>query len=195
MKLRLALILLMVVGGIVATNTAFAEKKSNPTASGLAKAKIAGDEYLNICSFNIRHDLEINEPDSISWEAPTFRKTRVLDLISTYNFDMIGGQEVTYNQMQDILTLSYKDHGVAVNTGMRTSSGVRNAIFYKPNRFVTLDQGTFWLSATPSVVSKGWDGDQNRNCSWLKVKDLNTDKIFFFFNAHFFCSFHCFIDK
>lgn len=142
-------------------------------------------EILNICTFNIRHDLQSNEPDSISWDEPTNRKNRVLNLITEYDFDLIGGQEITYNQLQDILTLPYKDHGVVVNTGLRTSSGMRNAIFYKSNRFITLEQGTFWLSETPEVVSKGWDADQHRNCSWAKIKDLKTGKIFYFFNAHF----------
>lgn len=189
MRLKLIIITLIFGSGVFAQDGVFADKQltidNQLAAQGASQSGMMDDEYLNICTFNIRHDLEINEPDTISWEAPTFRKNRVLDLISTYNFDLIGGQEVTYNQMEDILTLSYKDYGVAVNTGMRTSSGVRNAIFYKPGRFATLDQGTFWLSATPTIVSKGWDGDQNRNCSWLKLKDLNTNKIFFFFNAHF----------
>lgn len=112
------------------------------TFTGFAKAsnKINPAEYVNICTFNMRHDLKSNEPDSISWDEPTNRKLRVLNLIGEYNFDIIGAQEVTFNQIEDIITLPYKDYGLEVKTGNRTANGLHNSIFYKSNRFITLDQ-------------------------------------------------------
>ena len=35
------------------------------------------------------------------------------------------------------------------------------------------------------MVSKGWDAALNRICTWAKMKDKQTKKVFYFFNTHF----------
>lgn len=140
------------------------------------------DEYINLCTFNIHY---LTKNDSISWDAPTNRKYRVVDLISKFNFDLIGAQEVDKAQLPDLIPLGYKDYGLAVATGLTTSPGIRNSVLYRPTRFTVLDKGTFWLSNRPDTASNGWNGDSYRNCNWLKLLDSNTSKIFYYFNSHF----------
>ena len=48
-----------------------------------------------------------------------------------------------------------------------------------------MDGGTFWLSETPETCSFGWDAACRRVCSWVKLKDLETDATFHVFNTHF----------
>jgi endonuclease/exonuclease/phosphatase family metal-dependent hydrolase len=47
-----------------------------------------------------------------------------------------------------------------------------------------LDGGTFWLSETPDVPSKGWDAACKRSCTWTKLKMKDTGKEFAYINTH-----------
>lgn len=40
------------------------------------------------------------------------------------------------------------------------------AVFYLTTEVELLDKGTFWLSQTPDIPSKGWDAAYNRTCTW-----------------------------
>lgn len=65
-------------------------------------------------------------------------------------------------------------------------AGEHSAIFYKPARFALLDNGDFWFSETPDKPSFGWDATSHKRiCSWAKLKDLQSDKTFFVFCAHY----------
>ena len=138
----------------------------------------ASKETLRICSFNIHYD---KENDSIrSWKA---RKEMVLDLIRTYDFDLIGTQEVKQSQLADFRAMDvYGTFGEGINGG---NSGMQNTILYKKTRFALLDAGTFWLSERPEIPSLGWDATYQRNCSWAKLKDQVSGKELFIFNTHF----------
>jgi endonuclease/exonuclease/phosphatase family metal-dependent hydrolase len=138
----------------------------------------ASKEALRICSFNIHYD---KENDSIrSWDA---RKKMVLDLITTYNFDLVGAQEVKQSQLSDFKAMDiYGTIGEGINGG---NSGMQNTILYKKTRFALLDSGIFWLSERPEIPSRGWDATYQRNCSWGKFRDNISGKEFFMFNTHF----------
>ena len=138
----------------------------------------AANDVLKIGSFNILYD---NTTDSeAAWAG---RKTMALDLINTYDFDLLGLQEVSQTILADLKTIDkYGSIGEGINGG---TSGVQNTILYRKDRFTVLASGIFWLSATPDRVSLGWDAKNRRNCSWLKLQDKNTNKIFYYINTHF----------
>jgi endonuclease/exonuclease/phosphatase family metal-dependent hydrolase len=48
-----------------------------------------------------------------------------------------------------------------------------------------LNSGTFWLSPTPDVPSKGWDAALNRICTYAQFFDLESKESFWVFNTHF----------
>ena len=58
------------------------------------------------------------------------------------------------------------------------------AIFYRTEAVELLDKGTFWLSQTPDVPSKGWDAGYNRTCAWAQFKQKESGELFYFFNTH-----------
>lgn len=58
------------------------------------------------------------------------------------------------------------------------------AIFYKTSEVELLDKGTFWLSPTPDVPSKGWDAGYNRSCTWGFFRHKPSGRNFYFFNTH-----------
>lgn len=136
------------------------------------------EKSLRICTFNIHYD---KENDSIrSWKA---RREMVLDLIKTYDFDLIGTQEVKQSQLADFRAMNdYGTFGEGINGG---NSGMQNTILYKKTRFALLDSGIFWLSERPEIPSLSWDATYQRNCSWVKLKDKISGKELFIFNTHF----------
>ena len=133
---------------------------------------------LHIVSFNIHYDKK-GDPQG-SWES---RKEMVMDIITSFDFDMAGLQEVSQSQLVDFQALgTYGTIGEGINGG---TSGSQNTILYKKSRVELLDSGIFWLSSTPEYPSLGWDATFNRNCPWGKFRDRLSGKEFFFFDAHF----------
>ena len=48
-----------------------------------------------------------------------------------------------------------------------------------------MQSGTFWLSPTPEVPSKGWDAALNRICTYALLQEKKSGKKFWAFNTHF----------
>jgi endonuclease/exonuclease/phosphatase family metal-dependent hydrolase len=61
----------------------------------------------------------------------------------------------------------------------------RSPAMYRLDRFEQVRGGTFWLSETPDVPSKGWDAAFARVCSWVELRDRKTaGRSVVFFNTH-----------
>ncbi|MFR3488040.1 MAG: endonuclease/exonuclease/phosphatase family protein [Alistipes ihumii] len=106
---------------------------------------------------------------------------RVEALIRFYGFDVLGAQEAKPSQMSDRVRCPVSHRWVWAATGRPRILGD----LYRTDRLRVLDSGTFWLSETPDTVSKGWDAALNRICTWAKMKDRRTGRVFYFFNTHF----------
>ena len=135
---------------------------------------------IRVVSYNLRYD---NPRDSLnSWP---YRKENVKAMFRYHDFDIVGTQEGLYNQLTDICELpEYTYFGGGRDDGK--DAGEHSAIIYKKDRFQIIESGNFWLSETPEQPGLGWDATCcNRICSWVKFKDLNTGKAFYFFNVHF----------
>lgn len=132
-------------------------------------------------SFNIRYGSAKDGENH--WEK---RKPLVAQTIQTFSPDLLGTQETLGFQKQyleDQLP-QYSSIGVGREDGGQT--GEMTAIFYRTERFEHLDEGHFWLSETPEVVgSKSWDSSLPRICSWVKLRDRQTDdQPILFVNTH-----------
>lgn len=135
---------------------------------------------LQIGSFNLRYD---NPGDSGNlWKN---RASVCAGLIRFHQFDILGTQEGLKHQLDQLQNLlpEYQYFGVGRDDGR--SAGEHAAIFIRKDRFEKLDGGDFWLSTTPNQPGKAWDAALPRICSWLKLKDKRTKKIFYVFNAHY----------
>jgi len=62
--------------------------------------------------------------------------------------------------------------------------GEHMAILYRSDRYEVIEHGDFWLSATPDVCSRGWDGACNRIVTWGYFRDKKTGKTLYCFNTH-----------
>lgn len=132
---------------------------------------------FRIATFNIRCPID---KGANAW---TCRVDRVRELIKKRDFDLMGLQEATSNQVDDLLSEGWAYVGVGRDDGKR--GGEASCIFYKTERFEVRETGTFWLSETPEVPgSKSWGTACTRVCTWADVKDRKSGKKFVYFNTH-----------
>jgi endonuclease/exonuclease/phosphatase family metal-dependent hydrolase len=144
-------------------------------SAGLAAEPHEGT--FRLATFNIR--TPIDKPPN-AW---TCRVDRVRALIQRHGFDLMGLQEATEKQIDDLLTEGWAYVGVGRDDGKR--GGEASCIFYKKARFEVLDSGTFWLSETPEIPgSKSWDTACTRICTWARMTDRKSGKAFIYFNTH-----------
>lgn len=131
-------------------------------------------------SFNIRY----NNPNDGENSWPN-RDQNVRSMVQFNKVDLLGLQEVLKNQLDDLVRLlpEYDHFGVGRRDGKE--GGEYSPIFFKNEKFKLLDGGTYWLSETPNVPSKGWDAALNRIVTWVKLLDKSNNMVFYHFNTHF----------
>lgn len=146
--------------------------------STLAFAQSKGSP-INIITYNIRY----NNPDDGVNAWPN-RAQNVKALVKFHDADLLCVQEALPEQFDALLKNSNFDVvGVGREDGKR--KGEFAAIYFNKDRFTKKDGGTFWLSETPDVPSKGWDAALNRVCSWVRLYDQLNKKEFLVFNTHY----------
>ncbi|WP_026896851.1 endonuclease/exonuclease/phosphatase family protein [Daejeonella oryzae] len=137
------------------------------------------DKSLNLLTYNIRFS---TPNDGVN--AWTNRKDWVKELVEFYDTDILCVQEALKDQVEYILKDSrFEMEGVGRDEGK--TRGEYTAVFYDKSRFKKMKAGTFWLSETPEIASKGWDAQIIRICTWVKLYDKKSKKDFFVFNTHY----------
>ncbi|CEN34662.1 endonuclease/exonuclease/phosphatase family protein [Capnocytophaga cynodegmi] len=143
--------------------------------------KLSYAQTFDVMTFNIRLD---NMGDKENSWTDGNRKERVVRFLKAENPAILGVQEALHHQvtfLEDAFP-NYQRVGVGRDDGKQ--GGEHMAVFFDKKKFKLLDSGQFWLSQTPKVPSKGWDGTCcNRITTWLKLQQGNTK--FFVFNTHF----------
>jgi len=130
-------------------------------------------------SYNIKYANE-NDGEN-SWSK---RKYFLANQLKFYHPQIFGVQEALKSQI-DFITeelSNYKSLGVGREG---SNQGEFSAIFYDTTKFEVLKSDTFWLSETPDQISKGWDADYHRICTYALLKDKESEEQFYFFNTHF----------
>lgn len=135
-------------------------------------------QNYKVMTYNIR--LDVASDGENSWGN---RKDKVVDLLQFYEPDIFGIQEGLPHQVHylDSLLTNYKVIGQGRDGGQ---NGEQSSIFYNHKTFDILEFDTFWLSDTPTAVSKGWDAQLNRICTYALFKNKKTKKVFWVFNTH-----------
>jgi endonuclease/exonuclease/phosphatase family metal-dependent hydrolase len=140
----------------------------------------AQPELHKAISYNIRYDGHSDlAPD---W---TERKTPIVDQIQNERPTIIGVQEVLKNQLDDLSGAlpSFRVIGVGRDDGK--AAGEFAPILFDTTRYQSLQSGTFWLSPTPDVPSKGWDAALNRICTYALLQSKYNGKKLWILNTHF----------
>jgi endonuclease/exonuclease/phosphatase family metal-dependent hydrolase len=136
---------------------------------------------LRVISYNIRNG---NAPDGDNaWPR---RSARVVSLLTLYQPDLIGLQEVLPAQLDDLMTQlpDFNWLGVGRDDGQR--AGEHTLIGYRRARLCLVQSNSFWLSPTPDVVgSVGWDATYPRIATWARLFDQTSGQTFLHLNTHF----------
>lgn len=137
---------------------------------------------IKVMTYNIRCGY-CEDPSSVNhWNN---RKFLVTDVINKASPDLIGLQEAERFQILELAALLKDYDWIGVGRDDGKERGEATAIFFRKNRFSLQSQKTLWLSDTPDVVSRGWDGKCNRTVTMLKLKDnYSNGREFYFFNTH-----------
>ena len=132
----------------------------------------AGEDTVRIMSFNVR-DGEFD------------REEIVPQVVADYMPDSVGLQECEGTWYLTLKTYlpDYTIVGVGRLAGVPLI-GESTAIMYRNDKYKLVDSGTFWLSETPFIPSKGWDANYNRTCTWVVLENLETGEQYAHVNTH-----------
>ena len=133
---------------------------------------------LNLMTYNIR--LDVASDGENAWGN---RKEVLVSQLKFYSADIFGVQEALPNQVNFInekLT-NYSFVGEGRDGG---NIGEYSALYFNKNKITLVENGTFWLSETPNIVSKGWDAAFPRVCTYGLFKDTMSGNQFWVFNTH-----------
>ena len=143
---------------------------------------VVSKNELCIVSFNVRSDIDgkLSDGDN-SW---CYRQDASEAMIKEIKPDVCGMQEVRPHQLYDMEAAhpNYRFIGVGRDDGV--NKGERMTIMFNVKTIKILDWGTYWLSETPDIPSKGWDAAYPRTATWAKFRHTPSGKEFFFVNTH-----------
>lgn len=113
------------------------------------------------------------------------RKDLAAQTVAEHLPDSFGVQEATPSWIRwlSILLPEYGYVGVGRDDG--ANKGEYAAVFYLKDKYRVADSGTFWISPTPEVPSRGYDAMFKRICTWAVLEDLQTGLRYAHINAHF----------
>lgn len=135
-------------------------------------------QSVKLVTYNIRLDTDADGENA--WK---FRKDFLAAQIRFYAPDIFGVQEALPGQVA-YLDSQFPEYGRVGIGRDGPGKGEASCIYFRKERFQVQDSGTFWLSETPDILSKGWDAALNRVCSYGKFREKNTGKTCWVFNTH-----------
>ena len=138
----------------------------------LGANKDTDEAIVRVMSFNVR-DGEFD------------REEIVPQVVADYMPDSVGFQECEGTWYLTLKTYlpDYTIVGVGRLTGLPLI-GESTAIMYRNDKYTLVDSGTFWLSETPFIVSKGWDANYPRTCTWVVLENKETGEQYAHVNTH-----------
>lgn len=142
--------------------------------------KVHAQQQIKVMSYNIR--LDVASDGENRWDL---RKDKVAGLMNYYEADFIGGQEVQHHQLQYLITELKQYSYIGVGRDDGKEAGEYSCIFYNKEKFIVIQQSTFWLSQTPDSVSFGWNANCRRVCTYGLFQNKQTKKMLWVFNTHF----------
>ena len=140
---------------------------------------IQAEDEITMMSYNLRYF----NPMDFGKKNWFYRASLIMEDIEEQAPGIIGFQEVTrihYAYLTDCLpqydsVITYRDDTIV-------AEGC--PIFYHTGMYTLVDQGSFWLSETPEVMSKDWGSSHYRVCGYVILTDKATGKDFVVFNTH-----------
>lgn len=154
----------------------------DPTDEPTEKPQESKMIKITAMSFNIKYPASTDENEK-AWDN---RKVGVIEMLMTKEPDIVGLQECYIKQRTFIVeNLTHYDcYGLVRQNGLNEGTGETMSILWNKEKLENVKCGTFWLSETPDVPSKGWGAGNYRDCTWILFKHKETGKMFYHFNTH-----------
>jgi len=136
---------------------------------------------IRLMTFNIRFDSPDDAPAGNAW---TDRLESVVETVRRYGPHAVGFQEALRSQLDDIVA-AFPDYHAVGKPREAGDIGEYVPVLYDRRRWEAEEYGDFWLSPTPEMEgSRGWDSDNPRHCTWVRLRDREEDVRFALFNTH-----------
>jgi endonuclease/exonuclease/phosphatase family metal-dependent hydrolase/lysophospholipase L1-like esterase len=139
-------------------------------------------ESVTVMSYNIRSSVKNEQDGANGW---VFRKEAAVKMLLAEKPDVVGMQEEMPDQeayFREHLASLYD--GVAISRDPDNREDEACAIFYNKNKFDLVRTNTFWLSETPDVPSRGWDGKYKRIVTYVHLQAKKSGQQYLVFNTH-----------
>lgn len=148
------------------------------------RAQAQAAEPFKVLTYNIRYENKSDGQDI--WQN---RRETVVKTIA--QADLVGLQEVVATQYDYVVdnTKGWTWYGIGRSDGIR--GGEMAAVGWRNERFIAVEQGTFWLGENPFSIGKpAWDAALPRVASWIRLVDRQTmaddvPSTLLLINAHF----------
>ncbi|MFC6315232.1 endonuclease/exonuclease/phosphatase family protein [Lapidilactobacillus achengensis] len=137
---------------------------------------------IKVATYNIKNSSQ-TDAELDNW---SYRRPNILALIKKQDWDVFGLQEVMADQRADLIQALGADYQLVGAVRDDSASGEYNPVLFKKDRFEELQQDTFWLSATPAVMSRtaSWEAACFRIATWVRLRDRQTQQELLFINTH-----------
>jgi endonuclease/exonuclease/phosphatase family metal-dependent hydrolase len=157
-----------------------------PLLVSLSLAEEPVADSVTLISYNIRQDTESDKGPK-DWGQ---RKGMVSGYLLRKNASVIGLQEVRHKQLLDLNKALPSHAFLGVGREDGKTLGEYSPIFYD-RKVWNLDpeeNGTFWLSETPSIAnSRSWGNKHTRICTWARLiaaDDPDKKTAIYIYNTH-----------
>jgi endonuclease/exonuclease/phosphatase family metal-dependent hydrolase len=148
------------------------------TLAALAATATPACAPIRVMTYNIRLDLE---SDGINrWSK---RRDQFTGQIALMRPTILGLQEVVPGQKAD-LQKAFPDFTFLGAPREAGQSGESANLAFDRTIFRVQSSGTYWLSLTPDVPSKGWDAAYSRVATWAHLVRKSDGKKFLALNTH-----------
>jgi len=138
------------------------------------------DLVVRVISYNIRGDSRTDRAQGNSWDV---RKSSIKTLISSYQPDIMGLQEVSTCYMPDLHDLFPEYTIVTFDLNEKNKDA---ALLMRTERFAVLNTNFFWVSEQPlHSKTPAWDSRVPRIVIYAHIRDRWTQKECFVFCTHF----------
>jgi Metal-dependent hydrolase len=141
---------------------------------------------INVATWNIRLITTDDEEMGHIWEN---RLNVMVNMIKSYDFDILGIQEDGTDELEDLVPLldNYDSVGFynhASPNPENPKTGTFNTIFFRNDRFEHLESGMFYVAENERDTVKSWGAAYIRSCTWVKLKHKYSGEILWVFNTH-----------
>lgn len=156
------------------------EGGSNEGGSNEENATPIYGDTLKIMSYN----MQTGDETSIKERAP-----KVLATVTTFDADVVGTQEINAYWIAEMEANGFLDAYTMVgeprdHADSHVASNEYSAIFYKTELFNLIDSGTYWLSDTPTEISRLESCDYNRIMTYAVLERKSDGFKFLHVNTH-----------